>query len=66
MRWWELPVYAGAALAFAVIRLLPRRARNVFGEWLTYSLSSIAPRFNPHRRLVSYRDILEAVKGEAG
>ena len=66
MRWWELPIYAGAVLAFAVIRLLPRHARNFVGGWLTYLLSSIAPRFNPHRRLVPYRNILEAVKGEAG
>jgi glycosyltransferase involved in cell wall biosynthesis len=66
MRWWELPIYGGAALVFAIIRPLPDLVRNFIGGWLAHLLFSAAPRFDTHRRVVPYRDILEAVKGEAG
>jgi len=66
MRWWELPVYASALLAFLGIRILPRRARTYIGAVMTQLLFSAAPRFDPKIRTVPYRNILEAARGEAG
>jgi len=66
MRWWELPVYGSALLAFAGIRILPRRARTFTGAVMTQLLFSAAPRFDPKIRTVPYRNILEAARGEAG
>lgn len=65
MRWWELPFYASALLAFAGTRILPGRARAYVGALMTQLLFSAAPRFDPQTRTVPYRNILEAAAGEA-
>jgi len=64
MRWWEYPLFGSAALAYAAASLLPLRTRARLREWLMHVLFSPAPRFDPGRRTVAYRDILEAARGE--
>jgi len=58
MRWWEFPLYGGAALAYALARFLPRS--KILRETIIHVLFSPAPRFDPERVSVPYRDILEA------
>ena len=65
MRWWELPIYALAAIVLVALRLLPRSARHFVGSRLAYLVFSAAPPFDPRQRTVAYRDILEAASGEA-
>lgn len=65
MRWWEMPAYALVVLAFCLIGILPSRLRGALSNWLTYLFAGIAPRFNPQRRVVAHRDILEAAKSLA-
>ncbi|HVC13217.1 MAG TPA: glycosyltransferase family 2 protein [Burkholderiales bacterium] len=58
MRWWEFPLYGGAALAYALARFLPRS--KALRETIIHVLFSPAPRFDPERVSVPHRDILEA------
>jgi glycosyltransferase involved in cell wall biosynthesis len=58
LRAWEFPFYLAAGIALRLARLLPRSRRA--REWLLHALFSPAPRFDPARRAVPYRNILEA------
>jgi len=66
MRWWEFPLYGAAAFAFATARILPVRARARAREAIIDALFNPAPRFDPHRSVVPYRDILEAARAHVG
>ena len=59
---WEVPFYAAIFVAFAAVRILPARLRSDLLENLVHALFSPAPRFDPKRVTVPYRDILEAVR----
>lgn len=65
MHWWEYLYYLPAATAFALTGLLPGPWRRALQERLRAALSAY-PRFDPQRRTVGYRNILEATRGEAG
>lgn len=65
MRWREIPVHGGALLVFAGLGILPQRGRAYARAVLAQLLFSPAPRFDPRKRSVAYRDILEAARGEA-
>lgn len=60
-KWWEWPLYAPVVAAYAIAFILPARLRVPLQEGLRASLSAY-PRFDLHRRIVPYRDILEAVR----
>jgi hypothetical protein len=62
VRGWEVPFYAVVFVAFAAVRLLPGKLRSEVLENLIHALFSPAPRFDPKRVTVPYRDILEAVR----
>ncbi len=62
VRGWEVPFYAVIFVAFAAVRILPARLRSDLLEILVHALFSPAPRFDPKRVTVPYRDILEAVR----
>lgn len=62
VRGWEVPFYAVIFVAFAAVRILPARLRSDLLENLVHALFSPAPRFDPKRVTVPYRDILEAVR----
>ena len=61
VRWWEPLVYLPAMIAFALGYVLPGRLRARVQEAVKASFSAY-PRFDPQRRTVPYRDILEAAK----
>jgi glycosyltransferase involved in cell wall biosynthesis len=62
MRWWEPLLYAPAILLFGFAYALPGRLRARVQEKVKSVLSAY-PRFDPQRRTVPYRDILEAARG---
>ena len=60
-KWWEWAFYAPCVAAYALACMLPARLRLRAQEGLRASLSAY-PRFDLQRRVVPYRDILEAVR----
>lgn len=62
---WEVFFYAAIFAAFATTRILPARLRSHVLENLIHALFNPAPRFDPQRVKVPYRDILEAVRADA-
>jgi hypothetical protein len=65
VRGWEVPFYVVVFGAFAAVRFLPGKLRSRVFESLVHALFSPAPRFDPQRVTVPYRDILEAVRAGA-
>ena len=63
MRWWEYLVYAPVAAVYALIYLLPNAWRRSSIDALWTTLIAY-PRFDPQRRAVPYRDILEAARAQ--
>jgi glycosyltransferase involved in cell wall biosynthesis len=63
-RWWELLLYTPAVAAYAMAFLFPAGPRMRLQEAIRSALSAY-PRFDPRRRTVQYRDILEAARGGA-
>lgn len=60
-RWWELLWYSPVVAVYAAAFILPSGLRGRVHEALRSSWSAY-PRFNPNRRTVPYRDILEAAR----
>lgn len=60
-RWWEALLYLPAVCAYALAFVLPARLRSRIHESIKAALSAY-PRFDPRRRSVPYRDILEAAR----
>lgn len=61
IRWWESLLYLPAVTAFALAYAFPRRLRARIQDAVKASFSAY-PRFDPQRRTVPYRDILEAAR----
>lgn len=66
MRWWEYLLYGAAAFAFFTAHILPVRARVRVREAIIDALFNPAPRFDTHRTVVPYRNILEAARAHVG
>lgn len=65
MRSWEYPLYGPAALVFAMSYMLPCRTGVRLRQRITDILFNPAPRFDPSRVAVPYRDILEAARAQS-
>jgi glycosyltransferase involved in cell wall biosynthesis len=66
LRWWEFAFYGSAALVYFLARILPTSIRARVQAWLMHSLFSPTPRYDDKRRVVPYRNILEAARSAAG
>ena len=60
MRWREYPFYALATVTLALLKVMPGRAVACIRSKLIHRWFTSSPRFDPHRRSVPYRNILEA------
>lgn len=66
MRLWEICLYGLIAGIYFAARILPQRYANPLREAISHALFSRSPRFDPKRRAVPYRNILEAAQAHAG
>lgn len=65
LRLWEYPLYGAATLAIGFSYVLTSRFGAGLRRRMIDALFSPAPRFDPRRVAVPYRDILEAARAES-
>ena len=65
VRGWEVAFYASLTVAFGATRMLPAGLRARVIEKIIHLMFSPAPRFDPRKISVPYRNILEAARAAA-
>lgn len=66
LRWWEFAFYGSAALVYLLARILPAGIRGGLRARLMHGLFSPTPRYDDKRRVVPFRNILEAARSAPG